>query len=98
MITGIYQTTLGAQNHRSQQTARKGGGNTAYYDSYELPETVKLVPELFKEAGYFTTLGQGPDCRKLARLTTILFSILPFMTGPTGDSALPTDRSSPKSC
>ncbi len=67
MITGIYQTTLGAQNHRSQQTARKGGGNTAYYDSYELPETVKLVPELFKEAGYFTTLGQGPDCRKLGK-------------------------------
>lgn len=67
MITGIYQTTLGAQNHRSQQTARKGGGNTAYYDSYELPEAVKLVPELFKEAGYFTTLGDGPECRKLGK-------------------------------
>lgn len=64
LITGMYQTTLGAQNHRSQQTGVKGGGNSLYYGSYELPDTIKLVPELFQEAGYFTSLGAGPDCRK----------------------------------
>ncbi len=67
MITGIYQTTLGAQNHRSQQTTLKGGGNTAYYPSYKLPEAVKMVPELFQKAGYFTTLGNGRDGRKLGK-------------------------------
>ena len=27
MVTGIYSTTLGAHNHRSQRTSGKGGGN-----------------------------------------------------------------------
>ena len=67
LITGIYQTTLGAQNHRSQQTVIKGGGNTAYYDSYELPDSVKLIPELFQNGGYYTTLGDGPECRSLGK-------------------------------
>ena len=66
-ITGMYQTSLGAQNHRSQQTGIKGGGNTAYYDSYELPEEIKLIPQLFQEAGYFTTLGEGVDCQNLGK-------------------------------
>ena len=48
MITGMYQTTLGAHNHRSQKRTGKGSGNQAYYNSYELP--VKSVPELFREA------------------------------------------------
>jgi arylsulfatase A-like enzyme len=67
LITGMYQTTLGAQNHRSQQTGVKGGGNSLYYGSYELPDSIQLVPELFQEAGYFTSLGAGPDCRKLGK-------------------------------
>jgi arylsulfatase A-like enzyme len=67
LITGVYQTTLGAQNHRSQQTGVKGGGNSLYYRSYELPDSIQLVPELFQEAGYFTSLGAGPDCRKLGK-------------------------------
>lgn len=51
MITGMYQTTLGAHNHRSQTREGKGGGNQRYYDSYVLP--VQSVPELFREAGYY---------------------------------------------
>lgn len=57
MITGMVQTTLGAHNHRSQNKSAKAGGNVAFYDSYVLPKGVKLIPQLFKEAGYFTTLG-----------------------------------------
>lgn len=53
MVTGMYQTTLGAHNHRSQRIGGKGGGNRAYYESFRLP--VKSVPELFREAGYYVT-------------------------------------------
>jgi len=36
MVTGMYQTTLGTHNHRSQNSSGKGGGYPAYLDSYEL--------------------------------------------------------------
>jgi len=56
LITGMYQTALGAHNHRSQHMGVKGGGNVAFYESYRLPEPVRLVPQFFKEAGYFVSL------------------------------------------
>ncbi len=62
MVTGMHQTTLGAHNHRSQGDRGKAGGNQAFYDSYRLP--VKLIPEMFREAGYYVTLGSGPSCEK----------------------------------
>ena len=52
MVTGMYQTTLGAHNHRSQAAAGKGGGTPAFHESYQLP--IKSIPRLFKDAGYFT--------------------------------------------
>jgi len=64
MVTGMYQTTLGAHNHRSQNQGRKAGGNTAFYESYRLPDEVQLVPQLLRAAGYYVTLGSGPACRK----------------------------------
>ena len=60
LVAGMYQTTLGAHHHRSQRTSGKGGGNEGYYASYEVPEGISLIPELFQEAGYYTTLG-GPQ-------------------------------------
>ncbi len=53
MVTGIYSTTLGAHNHRSQRTSGKGGGNEAYYDSFKLP--IPSIPSLFRAAGYHVT-------------------------------------------
>jgi len=47
MVTGLYQTTLGAHNHRSQRLSGKGGGNEAYYDSFRLP--VPAVPEMLRD-------------------------------------------------
>lgn len=64
MVTGMYQTTLGAHNHRSQNLGGKANGNTAYYDNYRLPSEVPLVPQLFRDGGYYTTLGAGPKCNK----------------------------------
>ncbi|MCH2208043.1 MAG: sulfatase [Lentisphaerales bacterium] len=49
MITGMYQTTIGAHHHRSSQGEEK----------IHLPKHVKTVPELFKEAGYYTCNGSA---------------------------------------
>lgn len=45
MITGMYQTSIGAHNHPS------GRGVVKQY----LPEPVRMMPELLKEAGYYTS-------------------------------------------
>ena len=45
LITGMMQTTLGTQNHHSSRS-----GETAIH----LPKEVKTLPELFRQAGYFT--------------------------------------------
>jgi N-sulfoglucosamine sulfohydrolase len=42
-MTGMYQTTIGAHNHRSHRD-----------DGYRLPEGVKVAPDWFRAAGYFT--------------------------------------------
>ncbi|MHC4865949.1 MAG: sulfatase-like hydrolase/transferase [Planctomycetota bacterium] len=49
MITGMYQTTIGAHHHRSSYPGSK----------IHLPEHIKLVPEYFKGRGYYTVNG-GP--------------------------------------
>jgi N-sulfoglucosamine sulfohydrolase len=42
-MTGMYQTTIGAHNHRSHRD-----------DGYRLPEGVRVVTEWFRDGGYFT--------------------------------------------
>ena len=44
MITGMYQTSIGAHNHRSHRD-----------DGYTLPAPVRLVTGYLREAGYYTT-------------------------------------------
>ena len=61
MVSGMYQTTLGVHNHRSQTSSGKGGGNADYYDSYKVPKSVKLIPELFRDAGYYVTNKSKTD-------------------------------------
>jgi len=52
LITGMYQTTIGAHHHRSGRGEMK----------IHLPEGVTPVPVLFQKAGYFTCIGSGiPD-------------------------------------
>lgn len=55
LVTGMYQTTLGSHNHRSQVNTGKGGGNVDYYDSYHFPKEIHLASKLFENAGYYTT-------------------------------------------
>lgn len=42
-ITGMYQTTLGAHNHRSHRD-----------DGYQLPTGVRVISDWMRDAGYFT--------------------------------------------
>jgi len=49
-ITGMYQTTIGAHHHRSGRGVEK----------IHLPKHLKLVPQLFQEAGYHTSISAWP--------------------------------------
>lgn len=49
LITGMYQTSIGAHHHRSGRGALK----------IHLPAGVELVPDLFQKAGYYTCIGSG---------------------------------------
>ena len=58
LITGCYQTTIGAHHHRSGRGELK----------IQLPESVAPIPVLFQQAGYFTCIGSGlPDQERAAR-------------------------------
>lgn len=59
MVSGMYPMTLGAHNHRSQTAKGKGQGGPAYQKSYRVP--VQLIPELFRDAGYFVTNKKKTD-------------------------------------
>jgi N-sulfoglucosamine sulfohydrolase len=47
IITGTYQTSLGAHQHRSEREA-------------PLPDGVRLITDCFRDAGYFTCNSPGP--------------------------------------
>lgn len=49
LITGMYQTSIGAHHHRS------GRGDLKIM----LPEGVVPIPTLFQKAGYYTCIGSG---------------------------------------
>jgi len=54
LITGMYQTSIGAHQHRSGRGTEK----------IHLPPQVRLVPALFQEAGYYTCNGFIDNRRK----------------------------------
>jgi len=48
LITGMYQTSIGAQHHRSSKGTHK----------IYLPDGIKTIPEIFKANGYYTCNSQ----------------------------------------
>lgn len=56
-ITGMYQTSIGAHHHRSGRGELK----------ITLPETVPMVPKLFQDAGYYTSISGWPGNGKLGK-------------------------------
>ncbi|MFY0652828.1 MAG: sulfatase-like hydrolase/transferase [Cyclobacteriaceae bacterium] len=68
MMAGMYQYSLGAHNHRSQRTNGKGGvSNAQYHKGFEVSKVVKLLPELFKDQGYYVTNGSEKIKGKLGK-------------------------------
>ncbi len=61
MVSGMYQMTLGAHNHRSQNKSGKGATTGSYLDSYQVPASIILVPEIFRDAGYYVTNKSKTD-------------------------------------
>jgi len=57
IIAGMYQTTFGSHNHRSCTDEDKSGGSPEYFNSYKVPDSLKLIPELFTHAGYYVVNG-----------------------------------------
>ena len=49
MITGMYQTSIGAHHHRSGRGIHR----------VVLPDGVQPVPQYFQDAGYWTCIGSG---------------------------------------
>ena len=58
LITGTMQTTFGLHNHRSSRD--NSAGRHPGLGMIHLPKGVKTLPELFREAGYYT-YNQGKD-------------------------------------
>lgn len=52
-ITGMYQTSIGAHHHRSGRGTEK----------IQLPEGIPLVPKLFQDAGYHTSIMGWPPAK-----------------------------------
>lgn len=50
LITGMYQTSIGAHHHRS--------GRSKLHE-IKLPDGVEALPVLFQKAGYWTCMGSG---------------------------------------
>ena len=57
LVTGMYQTTIGAHNHRS------GRGEV----KIRLPGDVEPVPAILRRAGYYVTNGRFGDDGRLSR-------------------------------
>ena len=67
MITGMYQTTIGAHHHRSGRGTEK----------IQLPAGVEPLPALLQRAGYFTSNGDYPAKKKQVGKTDYNFEWAP---------------------
>ena len=57
IITGMYQTSIGAHNHRSGRGERK----------IHLPTMVRPIPEILREAGYYVSNGRMQTDASIAK-------------------------------
>lgn len=97
IITGVMQTTTGTHQHRS---SRAPDGNVVPEDTrIHLPEGMKTVPELMREAGYFT-FNTGKDDYNFHYDRRDLYTVgtkddyVPGMNGWQGNAARPKRKGS----
>lgn len=69
LITGMYQTSIGAHHHRSGRGMEK----------ITLPDGVRPIPQLFQEAGYYTSISGWPIAKKKLGKTDYNFEWNPQM-------------------
>lgn len=69
IMTGMYQTSIGAHNHRTWQ-----------WNKQPLPAGVRTITDYFREAGYFT-VNVAPGAGKAKKAST---SGVPGITGSSG--------------
>ena len=60
IVTGMMQTSIGAQNHRSCRSNFRGK-DLGNYDRNVLPQSVVPLPIRFRQAGYWTFNEGGKD-------------------------------------
>ena len=60
IVTGMMQTSIGAHNHRSCRADFRGQ-KFGEYDKNVLPDPIKPLPQIFREAGYYTFNEGGKD-------------------------------------
>lgn len=72
LITGVYQTTTGTHNHRSSRFT--DGEIVPDSLQIQLPEGMKTIPELMKDAGYFT-FNSGKDDYNFHYDRTVLYDV-----------------------
>ena len=68
LITGMYQTSIGAHNMRTLQTAVSQKLSVPFYSAL-LPEQVKCFPEYLRKAGYYCTNNEKQDYQFEAPVT-----------------------------
>ncbi|WP_346882063.1 sulfatase [uncultured Algibacter sp.] len=72
LITGVMQTTIGTQNHRSSRYTN--GEIVPEALRILLPDGIKTIPELMKDAGYFT-FNSGKDDYNFHYDRTVLYDV-----------------------
>ncbi len=61
IVTGLMQTSIGAQNHRSCRPDFRGLSMGDEYDRNVMPDGVTPLPQLFRQNGYYTFNEGGKD-------------------------------------
>lgn len=69
-MTGMYQTTIGAHNHRSHRT-----------DGHRLAPPATVITEYFRRAGYFVTNCEGLSYRKAGKTDWNFMPLVPPFDG-----------------
>ena len=75
IIVGAMQTSFGIHNHRSGRASFRGQSMGSDFDDIRLPAGVKTLPELFREAGYFTFNDSGKDDYNFRHDLSAMYSV-----------------------
>ena len=75
-IVGAMQTSFGIHNHRSARASFRGKSMGEDFDDIRLPKGVRPLPQLMKEAGYFTFNQSGKDDYNFAWKAEDLYSVV----------------------